>query len=63
MSMATPKEQPMKTCILSMLLNPGEICNGTAYFVNFYTSKGMFQLAVYDSHNGYYGHSFYIVEE
>jgi hypothetical protein len=43
--------------------DPGEICNGTAYFVNFYTSKGMFQLAVYDSHNGYYGHSFYMVEE
>jgi hypothetical protein len=42
--------------------DPGDIYEGTAYFVNFYTSRGMFQLAVYDSHNGYYGHAFKITE-
>lgn len=26
-------------------------------FVNFETNKGMFQLAVYNMHNGYYGHN------
>ncbi len=32
-----------------------EDCGGIQ-FVNFTTSKGLFQLAVYNSHNGYYGH-------
>ena len=41
---------------------PGELDEGTEYFVNFYKSRGMFQLAEYDSHNGYYGHSFKIAE-
>lgn len=40
-----------------------EYLDGSVYFVNFYTSKGMFQLVVYDSHNGYYGHSFKIMEK
>lgn len=30
-------------------------------FVNFETNKGLFQLAVYNSHNGYYGHNVIIV--
>jgi len=29
---------------------------GAAQFVTFTTSKGVFQLAVYNWHNGYYGH-------
>lgn len=29
---------------------------GRAIFINFETSKGLFQLTVYNSHNGYYGH-------
>lgn len=29
---------------------------GGIQFVNFKTSKGTFQLAVYNAHNGYYGH-------
>lgn len=29
---------------------------GDIIFVNFETDKGTFQLAVYNSHNGYYGH-------
>jgi hypothetical protein len=48
---------------LNAKTEPGDIDEGTVYFVNFYTSRGMFQLAVYDSHNGYYGHSFKIIEE
>lgn len=31
--------------------------DGGAMFVNFETSKGLFQLTVYNSHNGYYGHA------
>lgn len=38
-------------------LDEGGIC-----FVNFITDKGVFQLAVYNAHNGYYGHSILIVK-
>lgn len=39
-----------------------EVCewgydSGDILFVNFETSEGTFQLAVYNAHNGYYGHS------
>lgn len=34
-----------------------DISENDAMFVNFETSKGLFQIAVYNSHNGYYGHS------
>jgi len=37
--------------------DPGDIDEGTVYFVNFKTDRGILQLAVYDNHNGYYGHS------
>lgn len=33
-----------------------ELNCGGIQFVDFVTSKGTFQLAVYNSHNGYYGH-------
>lgn len=29
-------------------------------FVNLHTSKGLLNLAVYNAHNGYYGHSIYV---
>lgn len=32
-------------------------------FVNFYTDKGLFQLVVYNAHNGYYGHSIVITKD
>ncbi len=32
-----------------------------AIFVNFETSKGLFQLTVYNAHNGYYGHKVKII--
>lgn len=34
----------------------GDVYDGGMMFVNFETSEGLFQLAVYNSHNGYYGH-------
>jgi len=34
-----------------------ELNSGCAYFVEIKTSKGSFQLAVYNEHNGYYGHA------
>lgn len=30
-------------------------------FVNFETSKGLFQLTVYNAHNGYYGHAVKVI--
>lgn len=38
-------------------MHPHGLDCGEATFVNFETDKGLFQLTVYDSHNGYYGHS------
>lgn len=33
---------------------------GDVQFVTFKTDNGVFQLAVYNSHNGYYGHRIYL---
>ena len=35
--------------------------NGGIQFVDFVTDKGTFQLAVYNAHNGYYGHGIAVV--
>ena len=37
--------------------DPGDLDEGDVSFVDFETDRGKFQLAVYDCHNGYYGHS------
>ena len=42
---------------LNTKTDPGNINEGSIEFVNFDTDRGKFQLAVYDCHNGYYGHS------
>lgn len=34
---------------------------GGAMFVDFTTDKGVFQLAVYNDHNGYYGHEAVVI--
>lgn len=36
--------------------------DGGIQFVDFTTTKGVFQLAVYNAHNGYYGHGIYFVK-
>ena len=36
---------------------------GGIQFVNFVTDKGVFQLAVYNSHNGYYGHGIVVAKD
>lgn len=36
---------------------------GGAMFVNFETSKGLFQLVAYNAHNGYYGHEAVLVSK
>lgn len=37
--------------------------NGGIQFVDFVTDKGTFQLAVYNGHNGYYGHGILVVKD
>jgi len=44
-----------KTVVSEMGLNLGSEYD-SIQFVDFVTDKGTFQLAVYNSHNGYYGH-------
>lgn len=36
--------------------DPDEGRGTSTFFVNFETDRGVFQLAVYNNHNGYYGH-------
>jgi hypothetical protein len=36
---------------------------GEAMFVNLETSNGLLQLAVYNSHNGYYGHEMVVISK
>ena len=37
--------------------------DGDIQFVDFVTTGGVFQLAVYNSHNGYYGHDIIIIKD
>lgn len=37
--------------------------DGGAMFVDFKTSRGTFQLVVYNEHNGYYGHSVRLISD
>lgn len=37
--------------------------DGGIQFVNFVTDRGVFQLAVYNAHNGYYGHDIVIAKD
>lgn len=39
------------------------ICNGSIQFVDFITNNGVFQLAVYNVHNGYYGHGILVAKD
>lgn len=38
-----------------------ELYEGSCMFVNFNTSKGLFQLVVYNDHNGYYSHEAVVI--
>ncbi len=40
-----------------------EYYNGLIQFVSFTTSNGLFQLAVYNEHNGYYGHTIFVTKD
>ena len=40
-----------------------DIYDGEAIFVNIKTSKGVFQIVVYNEHNGYYGHEVKIIKD
>lgn len=37
--------------------------NGGIQFVDFITDQGIFQLAVYNAHNGYYGHGILVTKD
>lgn len=40
-----------------------DVYEGFTMFVNFNTSKGLFQIAAYNNHNGYYGHNAVIISK
>jgi hypothetical protein len=42
---------------------PYGLDEGGITFVNFVTDRGVFQLAAYNAHNGYYGHEVHIISE
>lgn len=41
----------------------GDLDSGGILFVNIETSKGLLQFVAHNAHNGYYGHSAYIISE
>jgi hypothetical protein len=43
--------------------NPYGLDSGDVMFVNVNTNRGTFQIAVYNSHNGYYGHTGYVISK
>ena len=63
------KEKFIGADLLEVYLTDTNLCGqeidgmyeGDAMFINFNTSAGLFQLAVYNEHNGYYGHRAVIV--
>lgn len=54
----TALNQKVLTKMSDEYVNANEI-----QFVDFVTDKGTFQLAVYNSHNGYYGHSIVVAKD
>lgn len=44
-------------------INNNWIDSNQIQFVDFKTNKGVFQLAVYNSHNGYYGHGILVAKD
>ena len=44
-------------------MNEDYIDNREIQFVDFKTNLGTFQLAVYNSHNGYYGHGILVAKD
>lgn len=54
----TALNQKVLTKMSDERIDPNEI-----QFVDFKTTKGVFQLAVYNSHNGYYGHSIVVAKD
>lgn len=50
------------TGLAQTILNaPEYLDEGGIQFVDFVTDKGTFQLAVYNAHNGYYGHDIKVI--
>lgn len=41
----------------------GGLYEGEAMFINFETSKGTLQFTLYNSHNGYYGHTAKVISK
>lgn len=41
-------------------LDPGELDEGDVIFMNLVTTAGTLQFAVYNGHNGYYGHNAFV---
>ena len=49
------------TALGNVVAPASEVYEGDVMFVDFITSAGTFQLACYNSHNGYYGHHAVVV--
>jgi hypothetical protein len=58
------------TCLNTQKLNDehvgdgkGNLYAGGIMFVNIHTDKGVLQFVAYNEHNGYYGHTAYVISE
>lgn len=50
-----------KPRLVTQIIGDYGLDGGDAMFINVWTDRGMFQIAAYNSHNGYYGHSAVVV--
>jgi len=44
-------------------IGPDDLDSGGMMFVNISTSAGLLQFVAYNAHNGYYGHTAYVISE
>lgn len=51
----------LRTYTQEELPTQGEYGDGGTMFVDFETSKGVFQIVAYNDHNGYYGHEAVVI--
>lgn len=51
------------TALNTEVVEESGCCRADIQFVNFVTDKGVLQFAVYNEHNGYYGHPIFFIKD
>lgn len=59
----TVTDTALSTIVFEKWLGPEDMDMGGMMFVNINTNKGVLQFVAYNAHNGYYGHTGYVISE